>query len=85
MLNWPAKSPDPNIIEEVWNIIKRRVRSSRSTSLAQLKRTDCQHLVQHPGVGAGVIAAVIRAKGDLLESHKIRSVFFILFLIKKST
>ena len=37
VLDWPANSLDLNVIEEVCNIMKRRMRSSRSTSLVELK------------------------------------------------
>ena len=33
----PANSPDLNIIEEVWNIMKRRIKSSYPTSFVELK------------------------------------------------
>ena len=37
MLDWLANSPDPNIIEEVCNIMKRCMGNSRPTSLVKLK------------------------------------------------
>ena len=75
MLDWPANSPDLNIIEEVWNIMKRRMRSSRPTSLVELKgliantwsSIQVQELESLAASMPKRIAAVIRAKGDLLE------------------
>ena len=83
MLDWPANSPDLNIIEEVWKIMKRHMRSSHPISFVELKgliaNTWSSIQVQElESLAASIpkrFAAVIRAKGDLL-GHKILSVFF---------
>ena len=84
MLDWPANSPDLNIIEEVWNIMKRCMRSSRPTSLVELKELivntwssiQMQELKSLAASMPKRIAAVIRAKGNLLKGHKILNTFF---------
>ena len=52
VLDWPANSLNLNIIEEVWNIMKRCTRSSHPASFCRIERTDYQHLFQHPSAGA---------------------------------
>ena len=73
MLDWTANSPDLNIIEEVWNIMNRRMKSSRPTSHVELKgliantwsSIQVQELESLAASMPKRIAAVIRAKGDL--------------------
>ena len=87
MLDWSANSPDLNIIEEVWNIMKRRMRSSRPTNLVELKglivntwsSIQVQELKSLAVSTPKRIAAVIRARGDPLKGHKILSVIFTVF------
>ena len=85
VLDWPANSSDQNIIEEVRNIMKRRMRNSHPTGLVKLKGLIANtwpsiHVQELESLAASMskrIAAVIRAKDDLLECH------FYCFLIKK--
>ena len=73
MLDRTANSPDLNIIEEVWNIMKRHMRSSRPTSLVELNgliantwsSIQVQELESLAASMPNRIAAVIRAKGDI--------------------
>ncbi|KAL0152679.1 hypothetical protein M9458_052402 [Cirrhinus mrigala] len=37
VLNWPANSPDPNPIENLWDIVKRKLRDARPNTLDELK------------------------------------------------
>ena len=87
MLDWQANSPNLNLLEDVWNIMKRRMRSNRPTSLVQLKRLTAntwssiqvQELESLAASMSKRIAAVIRAKGDLSKGHKILRVIFCCF------
>ena len=91
MLDWPVNNPDLNIIEDVWNNTKRRMISSLSTSLVHVElkgliantwsSIQVQELESLAASMSKRIAAVIRAKGDLLEGHKILSVIFYCFFI----
>ena len=93
MLDWPTNTPAPDLnIKEVWNIMKRHMRSSHPTSLVELKgliantwsNIQVQELESLAASMSKIIAAV-----SLLKGHKILSVilllFFLLFLIKKRT
>jgi len=35
---WPARSPDMNPIEEVWDLLERRIEKHSISTLAELKR-----------------------------------------------
>lgn len=37
LLNWPSNSPDLNVIENCWNLMKRKVSAHKPTSEAQLR------------------------------------------------
>ncbi len=39
VLDWPANSPDPNPIENLWSIVKRKMRNKRPTNADELKAT----------------------------------------------
>ncbi len=39
VLDWPAKSPDLNPIENIWGIVKRKMRDTRSNNADELKAT----------------------------------------------
>ncbi len=70
-LNWPANSPDLNPIENLWGIVKRKMRYARPNNAEELKATiratwalitpeQCHRLIDSM---PRRIAAVIRAKG----------------------
>ncbi len=71
LLNWPANSPDLNPIENLWGIVKRKMRYSRPNNAEELKATiratwalitpeQCHRLIDSM---PRRIAAVIQAKG----------------------
>ncbi|KAL0193782.1 hypothetical protein M9458_012078 [Cirrhinus mrigala] len=71
VLNWPANSPDLNPIENLWGIVKRKMRYARPNNAEELKATiratwalitpeQCHRLVDSM---PRRIAAVIQAKG----------------------
>ena len=37
MLDWPANSPDPNPIYNVWGVVKRKMRDTRPNNADELK------------------------------------------------
>ncbi len=39
VLNWPANSPDLNLIENLWGIVKRKMRDTRPNNAEELKAT----------------------------------------------
>ncbi len=39
VLNWPANSPDHNPIENLWGIVKRKMRYARPNNAEELKAT----------------------------------------------
>ncbi len=71
VLNWPANSPDLNPIENLWGIVKRKMRYARPNNAEELKATiraiwalitpeQCHRLIDSM---PRLIAAVIQAKG----------------------
>ncbi len=71
VLNWPANSPDLNPIENLWGIVKRKMRYARPNNAEELKATiratwalitpeQCHGLIDSM---PRRIAAVIQAKG----------------------
>ncbi len=71
VLNWPANSPDLNPIENLWAIVKRKMRYARPNNAEELKATfratwalitpeQCHRLIDSM---PRRIAAVIQAKG----------------------
>ncbi len=71
VLNWPANSPDLNPIENLWGIVKRKMRYARPNNTEELKATiratwalitpdQCHRLIDSM---PRHIAAVIQAKG----------------------
>ncbi|KAI7791282.1 reverse transcriptase, partial [Triplophysa rosa] len=71
VLNWPANSPDLNPTENLWGIVKRKVRYARPNNAEELKATiratwplitpeQCHRLIDSM---PRRIAAVIQAKG----------------------
>ncbi|KAL0186190.1 hypothetical protein M9458_017860 [Cirrhinus mrigala] len=58
VLNWPANSPDLNPTENLWGIVKRKMRYARPNNAEELKQ--CHRLIDSM---PRRIAPVIRAKG----------------------
>ncbi len=75
VLDWPANSPDLNVIEAIWDTMKRRMRNKKPTTSEQLKQVimeswdsitalDIDKLVSSM---PRRVAATIRAKGDVTK------------------
>ncbi len=71
VLDWPANSPDLNPIENLWGIVKRKMRDTRPNNADELKATVKETLASIPPQQChkliismpGRIEAVIKAKG----------------------
>ncbi len=72
VLDWPANSPDPNPIDNLWGIVKRKMRNKRPKNADELKATvketwasippqQCHKLITSM---PRRIEAVTKAKGD---------------------
>ncbi len=48
VLNWPANSPDLNPIENLWSIVKRKMRDTRPNNADDLKATVKETWVSIP-------------------------------------
>ena len=85
MHDWPVNSLDLNIIEEVWKIMKRHMRSSRPTIFCAIKRTDRQHLVQVQELEslAASMPKILLQSFEQKWRYKIQSVIFYCFSLKK--
>uniref|UniRef100_A0A3B1JZ19 Tc1-like transposase DDE domain-containing protein n=1 Tax=Astyanax mexicanus TaxID=7994 RepID=A0A3B1JZ19_ASTMX len=46
VLAWPANSPDLNVIENLWAIVKRKIRDRKPTTLDQLNNAHVIPFVQ---------------------------------------
>ncbi|KAI4895463.1 hypothetical protein NFI96_023966 [Prochilodus magdalenae] len=49
VLAWPANSPDLNVIENLWAIVKRKIRDRKPTTLDQLKQNIATAWEAEPG------------------------------------
>ncbi len=71
VLDWPANSPDLNLIENLWGIVKRKMRDTRPNNADELKATDKETWASIPPQQCHKlitsmprrIEAVIKAKG----------------------
>ncbi len=84
VLDWPANSPDLNPIENLWGIVKRKMRDTRPNNADELKATvketwasippqQCHKLITSM---PRRIEAVIKAKGAPTGQQFTKNVFF---------
>ncbi len=89
VLNWPANSPDLNPIENLWGIVKRKMRYARPSNAEELKATiratwalitpeQCHRLIDSM---PRRIAAVIQAKGAPTKYWVLYMLILFMFII----
>ena len=89
VLNWPANSPDLNPIENLWGIVKRKMRYARPNNAEELKATiratwapitpeQCHRLINSM---PRHIAAVIQAKGAPTKYRVLYMLIHFMFIL----
>ncbi len=89
VLNWPANSPDLNPIENLWGIVKRKMRYARPNNAEELKATiratwalitpeQCHRLIDSM---PRRIAAVIQAKGAQTKYWVLYMLILFMFIL----
>ncbi len=89
VLNWPANSPDLNPIENLWGIVKRKMRYARPNNAEELKATiratwalitpeQCHRLIDSM---PRHIAAVIQAKGAPTKYWMLYMLILFMFIL----
>ena len=64
LLDWPANSPDLNLKDNLWGIVKRKMRDTRPNNAGELKQAGLPlHLIRLIASMVRCIDAVVDAKG----------------------